>query len=85
MKKWFECTVQYKKVNNEGKLESMSELYFINAVNITEAESKMNAMVKANEVYNDTTFDYRVSSVSETKIMDVYPYETMGEREVSND
>ena len=152
MKKWFECKVKYKKVNDEGKLKSMSELYLIDAVNFTEAESRMteqfapyasygfditaikatnyaealfssdaysdkwykckitftttndkgkeiessshivvqsdsldNAMVKANEVYNNTTFDYRVSSVSETKIMDVYPYETMGESEVNND
>ena len=38
---WFECRVKYKKVNEEGQEKKVSEMYLLDAVSYTEAESRI--------------------------------------------
>lgn len=144
MQKWFECSLKYDKVMENGKEKKVTELYLVDALSITEAEARLieemtpfisgefqckgikeakyseiffseevtadryfkckllfitldeksgkekttstqilvqaadlrDAVKKLDEGMKGTMADYRIASVSETKIMDVYPYES---------
>lgn len=144
MQKWFECSLKYDKVMENGKEKKVTELYLVDALSITEAEARLieemtpfisgefqckgikeakyseiffseeesadryfkckllfitldeksgkekttstqilvqaadlrDAVGKLDEGMKGTMADYRIASVSETKIMDVYPYES---------
>ena len=144
MQKWFECSLKYEKVMNNGKEKKITELYLVDALSITEAEARLieemnpfmqgefqckgikeakyseiffseevtadryfkckllfitldeksgkekttstqilvqaadlrDAVKKLDEGMKGTMADYQIASVSETKIMDVYPYES---------
>lgn len=144
MQKWFECSLKYDKVMENGKEKKVTELYLVDALSITEAEARLieemtpfisgefqckgikeakyseiffseeesadryfkckllfitldeksgkekttstqilvqaadlrDAVGKLDEDMKGTMADYRIASVSETKIMDVYPYES---------
>lgn len=144
MEKWFECSLKYEKVMENGLEKKVTELYLVDALSITEAEARLieemnpfmqgefqckgikeakyseiffseeesadryfkckllfitldeksgkekttstqilvqaadlrDAVGKLDEGMKGTMADYRIASVSETKIMDVYPYES---------
>lgn len=144
MQKWFECSLKYDKVMENGLEKKVTELYLVDALSITEAEARLieemnpfmqgefqckgikeakyseiffseeesadryfkckllfitldeksgkekttstqilvqaadlrDAVKKLDEGMKGTMADYRIASVSETKIMDVYPYES---------
>lgn len=144
MQKWFECSLKYDKVMENGKEKKVTELYLVDALSITEAEARLieemtpfisgefeckgikeakyseiffseevtadryfkcklifitldeksgkekttstqilvqaadlrDAVKKLDEGMKGTMADYQIASVSETKIMDVYPYES---------
>ena len=144
MQKWFECSLKYDKVMENGLEKKVTELYLVDALSITEAEARLieemnpfmqgefqckgikeakyseiffseeesadryfkckllfitldeksgkgkitstqilvqaadlrDAVGKLDEGMKGTMADYRIASVSETKIMDVYPYES---------
>jgi len=42
MNTWFECKVKYQKTDETGKDKMVSELYLIDAISFTEAESRIN-------------------------------------------
>lgn len=144
MQKWFECSLKYEKVMENGKEKKVTELYLVDALSITEAEARLieemspfiqgefqckgikeakyseiffseeesadryfkckllfitldeksgnekttsiqilveaadlrDAVKKLDAGMKGTMADYKIASVSETKIMDVYPYES---------
>ena len=144
MQKWFECSLKYDKVMENGLEKKVTELYLVDALSITEAEARLieemnpfmqgefqckgikeakyseiffseevtadryfkckllfitldeksgkekttstqilvqaadlrDAVKKLDEGMKGTMADYKIASVSETKIMDVYPYES---------
>lgn len=144
MQKWFECSLKYDKVMENGLEKKVTELYLVDALSITEAEARLieemnpfmqgefqckgikeakyseiffseeesadryfkckllfitldeksgkekttstqilvqaadlrDAVKKLDEGMKGTMADYQIASVSETKIMDVYPYES---------
>lgn len=39
--KWFECTVQYERMTEEGTQKKVTELYVVNALSFTEAEARI--------------------------------------------
>ena len=41
MSNWFECKVKYQKVDENGKQKGVSELYMVDAVSFTDAESRI--------------------------------------------
>mgnify|MGYP003142786071 FL=1 len=51
--------------DNNGKQKKNVEQYLVNAVSVTDAESKIH------EDFKNTVIDFEVSSVSETKIIKV--------------
>ncbi len=42
MNTWFECKAKYQKTDETGKDKMVSELYLIDAISFTEAESRIN-------------------------------------------
>lgn len=144
MEKWFECSLKYEKVMENGLEKKVTELYLVDALSITEAEARLieemnpfmqgefqckgikeakyseiffseevtadryfkckllfitldeksgkekttstqiliqaadlrDAVKKLDEGMKGTMADYQIASVSETKIMDVYLYES---------
>lgn len=144
MEKWFECSLKYEKVMENGSEKKVTELYLVDALSITEAEARLieemnpfmqgdsqckgikeakyseiffseevtadryfkckllfitldeksgkekttstqilvqaadlrDAVKKLDEGMKGTMADYQIASVSETKIMDVYLYES---------
>lgn len=144
MHNWFECSLKYEKVMENGLEKKVTELYLVDALSITEAEARLieemnpfmqgefqckgikeakyseiffseevtadryfkckllfitldeksgkekttstqilvqaadlrDAVKKLDEGMKGTMADYQIASVSETKIMDVYPYES---------
>ncbi len=42
MNTWFECKAKYQKTDETGKDKTVSELYLIDAISFTEAESRIN-------------------------------------------
>lgn len=144
MQKWFECSLKYDKVMENGLEKKVTELYLVDALSITEAEARLieemnpfmqgefqckgikeakyseiffseevtadryfkckllfitldeksgkekttstqilvqaadlrDAVKKLDEGMKGTMADYQIASVSETKIMDVYLYES---------
>ncbi len=142
MEKWFECSLKYEKVMENGLEKKVTELYLVDALSITEAEARLieemnpfmqgefqckgikeanyseiffseevtadryfkckllfitldeksgkekttstqilvqaadlrDAVKKLDEGMKGTMADYRIESVSDSKIMDVYPY-----------
>ena len=139
---WVECTIKYEKIMENGKEKKVSELYLVNSLSFTEAESKIieemtpfisgeftvkalkatkyselfssdeeaadkwfkcklmfitldeksgsekktstlilvqaadlrDAVKKLDEGMKSTICDYEIGSISDTKIIDVYPY-----------
>lgn len=144
MEKWFECSLKYEKVMENGLEKKVTELYLVDALSITEAEARLieemnpfmqgefqckgikeakyseiffseevtadryfkckllfitldeksgkekttstqilvqaaglrDAVKRLDEGMKGTMADYQIASVSETKIMDVYLYES---------
>ena len=125
MHNWFECSIRYEKVAENGMNRKVTEAYLVDALSFTEAEARIieemnpyingeftvsgvkragyselfpsedeksgaekktpttvlvqasdlrDAVKKLDEGMKGTLADYVIGSVSETAIMDVYPY-----------
>lgn len=70
MNTWFECKVKYQKTDQTGKDKTVSELYLIDAVSFTEAESRIN---KELEPY--ITGEFMVSTIKIANFSELVPNE----------
>jgi hypothetical protein len=70
MQIWFECKVQYNKVDDSGKERKVSENYLIDAVSFTDAEARiikaMQSMVRG---------DFSVTDIRKSRIGEVFPFD----------
>lgn len=70
MQIWFECKVQYNKVDDSGKERRVSENYLIDAVSFTDAEARiikaMQSMVRG---------DFSVTDIRKSRIGEVFPFD----------
>ena len=62
---FYNVKVQTIMVDDNGKNKKMSELYCVNAVSVTDAEAI------TTKYFQTTSSDFKVVSVTETKIIDV--------------
>lgn len=68
--KWFGCKVEYIFYDDKsGKEKRTSIMHLINANSVNSAHDTLLDYMKG------SVSDYEVTSITETKIMDVYPYE----------
>jgi hypothetical protein len=63
-------TVLMVSENDKGKTVTSKEDWLINAVSVTDAETKANKEISKMTV-NDRTFEYRVKDVKESRIVKV--------------
>lgn len=41
MQNWFTCKIKYQKIDDHGKMNRVSETYLVDAINFTEAETRL--------------------------------------------
>lgn len=69
--RYFKCKLLFITLDEKsGKEKTTSTQILVQAVDLRDAVRKLDEGMKG------TMADYRIASVSETKIMDVYPYES---------
>lgn len=66
MQTWFSCKVKYYKIDEHGKQVRMSESYLVEAINFTEAETRIYEMM---EQYGNS--DIVVSGISKTNLAEI--------------
>lgn len=71
MQTWFECKVKYVKVTENGKEQTVTENFLLDAVSFTDAETRMirqlEQMVKG---------EFSVTDIKKSRIGEVFPFDT---------
>lgn len=62
---YYTAKVKCKIENDNGKIQKVTELYLVDAVSVTDVE------VQITNKYKDSTFDWELTNVAETKIIEV--------------
>ena len=70
MQTWFSCKVKYQKIDEHGKQVRASETYLVEAINFTEAETRIFEMM---EQYGNN--DIMVSGIAKTNFSEIINYE----------
>jgi len=70
MQTWFSCKVKYQKIDEHGKMIRASETYLVEAINFTEAETRIFEMM---EQYGNG--DIMVAGISKTNFSEILNYE----------
>ncbi len=68
--RWFKCKIAYISIDEEKGVEKKSATYVL--VQAIDIQSAKDHLVKSMGSYMG---DYEISSIAETKIVDVFPYE----------
>ena len=70
MQTWFECKVKYVKIDDDGRERKVSEVYLVDAVTFTDAETRiiqqMGTMVRG---------EFIVDNIKKSNIVEIYPHE----------
>ena len=64
---WFECKVQYAKVTEDGKNKKVTELYVVEAISFTEAESRI-----VEEMSQYISGEYEVKDIKKAKYKEIW-------------
>lgn len=70
MNNWFECKVQYVKIDESGKEKKVKEPYLVDALSFTEAEARI-----TEKLTEYITGDFLVTNMSKSKIAELFEYE----------
>ena len=70
MQTWFECKVKYVKIDDDGREHKVSEVYLVDAVTFTDAETRiiqqMGTMIRG---------EFIVDNIKKSNIVEIYPHE----------
>ena len=69
---WYECKIKYETTDLYGKSKTVSELYLIDAVSFTEAETRLYKMLK-----DEINVDFIVSGIRPTKASEIVPSDSV--------
>lgn len=72
MNNWYECKVKYQKVDEDGKQKAVSEIYMVDAVSFTDAESRI---TKELEQFAGLG-EFNVASIKTTNYSELVPNES---------
>lgn len=64
---WFECKVQYDKVSEGGTNKKVTELYVVEALSFTEAESRM-----VEEMSQYISGEYEIKDIKKAKYKEIW-------------
>ena len=67
---WFECRLKYQKIDENGKEKKVSELYLVEAVTFTDAESRINKEIEAY-----ISGEFNVVNIKIANYSEIIPYE----------
>lgn len=74
MANWFECKVRYDKMQENGSVRKVNELYLVDALSFTEAEARI---IEERTPY--ISGDFSVSAVKRSRIAEIF-YDETGDR-----
>lgn len=77
--KWFKVKINYLTIDEKSGKEKKSPIYVL-----VQAESVEDAKNKTDTGMKGTMADYEIESISETKILDVYPYKSKEDEKQEN-
>jgi hypothetical protein len=70
MQTWFECKVKYVKIDDDGRERKVSEVYLLDAVSFTDAETRiikqLETMVRG---------EFVVDNIKKSNIVEIFPHE----------
>lgn len=70
MQTWFECKVKYVKIDDDGRERKVNEVYLVDAVTFTDAETRiiqqMQTMVRG---------EFIVDNIKKSNIVEIFPHE----------
>jgi hypothetical protein len=70
MSNWFECKVKFQKTIADGESKIVSEVYLVDAVSFTDAETRVHK-----ELEPFISGDFHVTNIKISKLMDLLPFE----------
>jgi hypothetical protein len=73
MQKWFKCTVQYVKIDDDGRERKVSEPYLVDAVSYTDAEARIIA-----QLATMVRGEFLVKQITQTNIIEIFPNDDGG-------
>ena len=76
--RWFKCKITFITLDEKSGAEKRSSTYML-----VQAADLRDAIKKLDKAMEGSMADYQISAVSETPIMDVYPYTDKGESEAN--
>lgn len=70
MQTWFECKVKYVKVDQDGRERKVSEVYLIDAVSFTDAETRM-----IEQMQQIVRGEFHIDNIKKSNIIEIFPHE----------
>jgi hypothetical protein len=71
MQTWFECKVKYVKIDDDGRERKVSEVYLVDAVTFTDAETRI-----IQNVQTMVRGEFVVDNIKKSNIVEIFPHET---------
>jgi len=70
MQTWFECKVKYVKIDDDGRERKVSEVYLVDAVTFTDAETRI-----IQNVQTMVRGEFVVDNIKKSNIVEIFPHE----------
>lgn len=70
MQTWFECKVKYVKIDDDGRERKVSEVYLVDAVTFTDAETRI-----IQQLQTMVRGEFIVDNIKKSNIVEIYPHE----------
>lgn len=70
MQTWFECKVKYVKVDDDGRERKVNEVYLVDAVTFTDAETRI-----IQQLQTMVRGEFTVDNIKKSNIVEIFPHE----------
>jgi hypothetical protein len=70
MQTWFECKVKYVKIDDDGRERKVSEVYLVDAVTFTDAETRI-----IQQLQTMVRGEFTVDNIKKSNIIEIFPHE----------
>jgi hypothetical protein len=70
MQTWFECKVKYVKIDDDGRERKVSEVYLVDAVTFTDAETRI-----IQQLQTMVRGEFVVDNIKKSNIIEIFPHE----------
>lgn len=70
MQTWFECKVKYVKIDDDGRERKVNEVYLVDAVTFTDAETRI-----IQNVQTMVRGEFIVDNIKKSNIIEIFPHE----------